>query len=689
MGYIDEVLADSPSSVYRFKEDAATANQLLDSVGTRHGDLTGGVRPTRVASLLASPDAGDFSFDMSGANRPADITANTLAASSTWSFEVLAQVKNFKEFEPQTIFAFQWSTVPGQSISLQVRGIDLVLSVMDGANSHTFTAAGHANGLDNSDGNATYLYTITVSDGAIKVYSCGAEVLSATVAAGLPNGVPIRYSFAYPVGWANATRVSVVLGEASIYRTALSPARISQHWAATGNTAPVTGTLPPLPDPPAPRGTMLDEEFEGGAVGEAVTTANTAFTGANDPNLGYTAFLGEGLSGQGATADVAYPDATQSLMWKDIENTALKAYSRVAFMVSPGDTASGISLSTDLITNRYFINDDYSAIFPDGLPYSFLKLVGDGGVLTNDSFAGAEPLEAGVSTTAKDIDGYTREVGEPSGGPGVYYTPTAWYYYQPSTNGSVTIDTEASGPDGDFQIAVLTGTEFGNMVEVVFGADGSGATGYNSTVTFEATAGTLYYIQVGSYGGGTPMSLTLTGPAANNPAPAGGEGSPKTYEVQSVTSSSGQVSETLVLGSAAPGAWYWLEAFSDGDLNQVTYRMSNAAGTLISEVTSALADKATIMNGNARGPLNPKSMVFGTKRSGTGYVAIDYAAVSDTDWLGPVGGVGGVLSPVLRWFDGTAALSIDSITWFDGTTTQPASVLGWFDGTTVQPITES
>ncbi len=90
--------------------------------------------------------------------------------------------------------------------------------------------------------------------------------------------------------------------------------------------------------------------------------------------------------------------------------------------------------------------------------------------------------------------GATKEVGEPDhcGIPG---GASQWFAYQAPADGELTITTDGSDFDTVMAVYTSTGSSFENLTEVACDND-SGADGQDSTVTFTATEGTVYYIAV-------------------------------------------------------------------------------------------------------------------------------------------------------------------------------------------------
>lgn len=136
----------------------------------------------------------------------------------------------------------------------------------------------------------------------------------------------------------------------------------------------------------------------------------------------------------------------------------------------------------------------------------------------NDNCVNAIWLAAGVpvngTTLLATLDG-TASCGSSAS------TPDVWYKYRPLVGGSITVDTcSSTGSVYDTVLSVQTGS-CGSLTEVA-GACNDDSCGLRSSVTFNGTAGTTYFIRVSGYNGATGnFTVTVTGgggtiPAAND-----------------------------------------------------------------------------------------------------------------------------------------------------------------------------
>ena len=114
----------------------------------------------------------------------------------------------------------------------------------------------------------------------------------------------------------------------------------------------------------------------------------------------------------------------------------------------------------------------------------------------------ASPFQAKAASLATGFTGAqifntfgaTKEAGEPDhcGVPG---GASQWFAYQAPTNGELSISTDGSDFDTVLAVYTSTGSSFDDLTEVSCDND-SGSDGQDSTVQFNATEGTIYYIAV-------------------------------------------------------------------------------------------------------------------------------------------------------------------------------------------------
>ena len=125
----------------------------------------------------------------------------------------------------------------------------------------------------------------------------------------------------------------------------------------------------------------------------------------------------------------------------------------------------------------------------------------------NDDFASAQPVGADPSWS-QDTTGATTEAGEWLGPcDGWTFKRTVWYSLTLTESATVTVDT--FGSDFDTFVTVYTGS-WGHLTNWGCNDDEPGH-GLDSQLSFTATAGTTYWIQVGAYNQPGLLVLNLTG----------------------------------------------------------------------------------------------------------------------------------------------------------------------------------
>ena len=132
----------------------------------------------------------------------------------------------------------------------------------------------------------------------------------------------------------------------------------------------------------------------------------------------------------------------------------------------------------------------------------------------NDDFENRTLLSAGTSFAAGTNRSATRQPGEPLN-PDVAGGRSVWWEWVAPTTATHTLST--AGSDFDTTLAVYRGTSLGNLVLVGANDDYYGV---QSAVTFAATEGVSYRVQVDGYGG-REGNIEL-----NYPAPGGTTGAP-------------------------------------------------------------------------------------------------------------------------------------------------------------------
>jgi hypothetical protein len=142
----------------------------------------------------------------------------------------------------------------------------------------------------------------------------------------------------------------------------------------------------------------------------------------------------------------------------------------------------------------------------------------------NDNFANALTITGCSGTVTGATWGATSEAGEPSHDPtdNTSGSPdhSVWFKWQAPSSSSTNITT--AGSDFDTILAVYTGSALNSLSRLTFNDDVQDGVIRTSSVTFNATAGTVYWIVVDGWGGdaGTvKLNWTASGCVAPSPTP--------------------------------------------------------------------------------------------------------------------------------------------------------------------------
>ncbi|HEV7406592.1 MAG TPA: IPT/TIG domain-containing protein [Chthoniobacteraceae bacterium] len=152
---------------------------------------------------------------------------------------------------------------------------------------------------------------------------------------------------------------------------------------------------------------------------------------------------------------------------------------------------------------------------------------------SNNNFAGAAPISGTFGTVTGANAGATKEPGEPdhAGNPG---GKSVWYSWTAAASGTFTFDT--SGSSFDTLLGIYTGAAVDSLTEVASNDDAGSIS--TSSVSFNATGGTVYAIAVDGYNGASG-NLVLNW-AKNNSGPV----------VNSFTPSRGPVGTAVIISGA-------------------------------------------------------------------------------------------------------------------------------------------
>lgn len=243
----------------------------------------------------------------------------------------------------------------------------------------------------------------------------------------------------------------------------------------------------------------------------------------------------------------------------------------------------------------------------------------------NDNFANAIPLAGAIVSTSGCNVGATLETGEPATAEDELRNSVWWNWTAPAT-GPVVVDT--FGSNFDTFLAVHTGGTLTTLTLVGENDDANAAS--NSAVNFTATAGTVYRIRVGGFGG-TTGSIRLQigpGPANDSFAAPTALGSPASLFLTGsnlgATAQPGEPQHHGVGNPASGSVWFTWTAPATGDYiidtigSDFDTVLAVYSGTALNALTRLVSDD----DGGATGNNESRLVLFAT--AGTTYrIVID------------------------------------------------------------------
>lgn len=242
----------------------------------------------------------------------------------------------------------------------------------------------------------------------------------------------------------------------------------------------------------------------------------------------------------------------------------------------------------------------------------------------NDDFQSATVITGTSGTaTGSNIDA-TEEIFEPNHA-GNRGGKSVWWSWTPTTSGSATITT--TGSSFDTLLAAYTGTSVGLLTRIV--ANDDSGRSRQSSITFNATAGTTYRIAVDGYNGASG-SVTLrwtetTGSAPTNDAFAG---------VTALTRASGTASgsnrfaskeagEPSHAGNAGSASVWWSITPTRSRRVRLNTAGSNFDTTLAVYTGSAVNALTLVASNDDRGNTLQSAVSFHATAGTTYYIAVD------------------------------------------------------------------
>ncbi len=213
-----------------------------------------------------------------------------------------------------------------------------------------------------------------------------------------------------------------------------------------------------------------------------------------------------GLSTGGPNGDATGGDGNQSSHWKQANLNG--GYIGIMDPRIPSGIVRKITPTDTIALNSFGYNLDNSNPPPPPPPPPSAP--------ANNNFASAKTINGCTIVENGTNIAANKEAGEPSHNPDPQGEPgraSVWYQWQSPSNGSVTVTTAGGQTNYDTMIGVYTGTSVGAL-SVIGKNDDLAEGNTNSSLTFNAIAGTVYKIAVDGWGDETG-SFTLSLTASN------------------------------------------------------------------------------------------------------------------------------------------------------------------------------
>jgi Tol biopolymer transport system component len=255
----------------------------------------------------------------------------------------------------------------------------------------------------------------------------------------------------------------------------------------------------------------------------------------------------------------------------------------------------------------------------------------------NNNIIDATELLGTTSPLTQSTRNASKEASEPNHA-GNAGGASVWFSWTAAANESVSLET--TGSSYDTVMAVYTGTNMLNLVQVAANDDAAGGTGGASRVVFRATQGTRYLIAVDGFGGAVGTLrltwTTITGPPndafANAFTITGSSGAlagtdPRTNV--NATKQAGEPNHALSAGGAS--VWYrWVAPLNA----PVTFTTAGSNfDTLLAAYTGTSVGALTRVasNDDASTSTNTSSIIFTPVAGTTYFIAVDgFAARTGT-----------------------------------------------------------
>jgi hypothetical protein len=257
---------------------------------------------------------------------------------------------------------------------------------------------------------------------------------------------------------------------------------------------------------------------------------------------------------------------------KDIQRVALHELGHVLGLDHPDDHNQTVTA----IMNKAVSDIDTLAADDISGAQSLYRAPGPATAPSNDNFAAATTIT--LSNNAAQVSGTTiyatKETGEPNHA-GMTAAKSSWWKWTAPSAGAMVINLD--GSRFDTVMGVYTGTVVTSLTEVASNDDTNSGPANYSTVTFNATANTVYWIAVDGYAaesGVVAMALTFT-PTGTNSVPLftahpGSTSANAGATVQFTATATGSPTPTYQWQRLAVGSGSWVNLANAGSYSGVT-----------------------------------------------------------------------------------------------------------------------
>jgi hypothetical protein len=239
----------------------------------------------------------------------------------------------------------------------------------------------------------------------------------------------------------------------------------------------------------------------------------------------------------------------------------------------------------------------------------------------NDNFVDSTTLTGASGSIPGSTINSTNEPGEPN----PQYS--VWYSWTSPATGNATVQT-CGGAGWDTWLAVYSGSAVNSLTQLGANDDGCGA---QSTVTFAATGGTTYRIQMRGYGGNAGnFTLAWSVPFNNDLAAATAISGTNVSTVAWNTMATMEAGEPAHAGDAGGGHSLWW-AFTPGNSGACWLTTGGAIDTAVGVYTgTSMGSLALVAANDDDGALQTSRLMFSAVLGTTYRIAVDSSGSTGT-----------------------------------------------------------